>query len=281
MDLQLDDGRWFRVTVDLMGSNPEGPEHFVHLVRDITEVKKQEQDLISARKSKAFGLLSGGIAHDYNNLLSIIMGNLSLMRDDLTGSFHQEILKDIENACEQSKNLTHQFLTLSEAWSMEKSPCDIKPILQSAIDDVLQTRQLTVSLDIDSPHTTLEGNWTQLQTAFQHIILNAAEAMTETGNLCIQVALTTRFRDMGRNQSGIQIVFTDTGKGIDPGEISNIFDPYYSSKQLSARKGRGLSLSVTKAIITKHGGDITVDSASGKGTTVRVFLPVSTFKTDA
>ncbi|MCF8077278.1 MAG: PAS domain S-box protein [Desulfotignum sp.] len=122
MELKLEDGRWIRVLVDPIGSNPDGPERFVHVVRDITDAKKQEQNLISARKSRAFSLLAGGIAHDYNNLLSIIMGNISLLQYDLTESVHQEILEDIENACEQSKSLTHQFHTLSEGWCMEKIP---------------------------------------------------------------------------------------------------------------------------------------------------------------
>ncbi|MCF8077277.1 MAG: response regulator [Desulfotignum sp.] len=139
---------------------------------------------------------------------------------------------------------------------------------------------MSVSLDIDNSYTPLEGNQKKLETAFQNIILNAAEAMPETDQLCIQVSLTSKFRGMSGQQPGIQIVFTDTGKGIDPEDIPNIFDPYFSSKQLGIQKGKGLGLSVAMAIITRHGGDITVDSAIGKGTTVFVYLPVSTFITD-
>ena len=274
MELQLENGRWFRVFVDPIGSSPDEPERFVHVVRDITDAKKQEQDLISVRKFKAFSLLAGGLAHDFNNLLSVIVGNISLLNYDLKGALHQEVLKDIENACEQSKKLTQQFLTLSEGLGMEKSPCDIKPILQSAIDNVLLAMPLSVSLDIDSPRTILEGDRIKLETAFHNIILNAAEAMPETGKLSIQVSLVSRFSAMGGRQSGIQIVFTDMGKGIDPGDMSNIFDPYFSYKQMGTQKGRGLGLSVAKAIITKHGGDIIVNSTLGKGTTVSVHLPV-------
>ena len=280
MELQLEDGRWVRVTVDPIGGNPDGPARFVHVVRDISDVKKREQDFVSARKSEAFSLLSGGIAHDYNNLLSIIMGNISLLRDELTDSFHQQFLDEADRACELSKNLTHQFLTLSNGWFMNKSSCDLKTILQSAVDEVLQNRQLTVSMDIDSPHTTMEVDRTKLQIAFHNIILNAAEAMTKNGKLCIQVALTSKFCGMGDGKSGIQIVFADTGKGIDPDDTSKIFDPYFSSKQLGIQKGRGLGLSVAKAVITKHGGEITVESVAKKGTTVSVYLPHSTFKTD-
>jgi len=280
MDLQFKDGRWVRITLDPIGSEPEGPERFVHVVRDITDVKKQEQDLISAQKSEAFSLLSGGIAHDYNNLLSIIMGNISLLRDELTESFYQEVLEDVERACEQSKNLTHQFLTLSEGWLMEESSCDLKTVLQSAIDDVRQIKQLDVSMDIDSPHPPMEVDQTQLQMAFRNIILNAAEAMPDNGKLLIQVMRTSKFCDINGKKSGLQIVFADTGKGIKPSDISKIFDPYFSSKQLGVQKGRGLGLSVAKAVIAKHGGDITVESTSRKGTLVKVYLPVSIFKSD-
>jgi nitrogen-specific signal transduction histidine kinase len=261
------------VSVDPM-KNENSPELFVHIIRDITDIKIREKEILSARKAEAFSTLSGGIAHDYNNILSVIWGNISLLREDITDALHLELFDEVEKACEQAKSLTQKFITLSKGAILKKEPHSLQDILTEVIKEIGDTRGVKVLLEIPDPFPSVEVDPENLKIAFHNIIRNSLEAIPGQGQLKIRATRKSfAFEDQDR-QSRVNIVFEDTGEGIVQSDLANIFDPYFTTKEMGTIKGAGLGLAVSKSIIKKHGGSIQVESGIGKGTRVRVSLPL-------
>ncbi len=141
MEFKTGYNRWLEVTVDPIETGPNN-KRFVHIVRDITVAKDRENELILARKAKAFSVLSGGIAHDYNNLLTIIWGNISLLREEMTDPQQAEFFDEAEKACRQARDLTHQFITLSHGAILKKTLSPVEDILNLVIKKAGETKIL-------------------------------------------------------------------------------------------------------------------------------------------
>lgn len=141
MEFKTGYNRWLEVTVDPIETGPNN-KRFVHIVRDITVVKDKENELVLARKAKAFSVLSGGIAHDYNNLLTIIWGNISLLREEMTDPQQAEFFDEAEKACRQARDLTHQFITLSHGAILKKTLSPVEDILNLVIKKAGETKIL-------------------------------------------------------------------------------------------------------------------------------------------
>lgn len=181
MEFQHKDGRWLRSTVHPIISTSHEP-HVVHVVRDITDVKEREKETVFARKNEAFHLLAGGIAHDYNNILSVIWGNIFLLKEDVADSSLIQYLEEAEKACEQARILTHKFLTLSQKGYIEKSVFDLCCILRAVLEEVPETRKIQYSLSLCQEPLTVEMDQKQMETVFRNIILNAVESMPSGGS---------------------------------------------------------------------------------------------------
>ena len=115
--------RWVQVVVEPIRDTPDNNKQFVHIVKDISELKKKEQEIVAARKTEAFSVLAGGLAHDFNNLLAIIRGYISLVETELSDPYLLDSLHEADTACEQAKDLTHHFLTLSKGAVLQKTAC--------------------------------------------------------------------------------------------------------------------------------------------------------------
>ncbi|MBM9518914.1 PAS domain S-box protein [Desulforhopalus vacuolatus] len=278
MEIYLKDSdRWVNVTVDPIrdGSNQE---LFVHVVRDITEIKNREYEILSARKAEAFSILAGGIAHDYNNLLSVIWGNISFLREEITDGVHQKFLDDTENACRQARNLTHQFITLSEGALFNKNLNFVEDILNTAIKKTENTKNVKISVHLQDKIPAIEVDPFYLEIAFRNIIQNSLEAILDDGKIEIQAEIETFTSEDEINSKRLKLSFTDNGRGIPEYNLENVFDPYFTTKEMGAQKGAGLGLSVSKSIIKKHGGDIQIYSKINNGSMVTIRLPVPELK---
>jgi two-component system, cell cycle sensor histidine kinase and response regulator CckA len=119
------------VLVDPINNIQNSDEYMVHVMRDITDSKIREQKAFAAMKAEAFRILAGGLAHDYNNLLMAIWGNISLLKYETNEMTQQELIEEAEKACELAKSLTHQFIVLSKGAMINKSECDIQKLLRA------------------------------------------------------------------------------------------------------------------------------------------------------
>ncbi len=274
-EFQSENGRWWNVLVNPIESVKTNDKLTVHVVRDITDSKIREQKLLISRKAEAFRILAGGLSHDFNNLLTVIWGNIALLKNKITDQMQDEFIKKAENACELARSLTQKFinLSMSKGAIINKSKCDIKKVLSTAVQISLKTKEVSISFDYPSVLPMLEFDIEQMLAVFQNIIVNAAEAMPDGGKLNIKAEIVSNRQDNQKDVNFLEISFEDTGTGIPESDLPKVFDPYFTTKAMGVQKGVGLGLADAQAIVTRHGGNIYIDSAVGKGTTVIVSLP--------
>lgn len=274
---QLD--RWMLITVDPVTDERGEIIGAVHIVRDRTEGKRLEEELIKAQKLESIGMLAGGIAHDFNNILTAIMGNISLaeMRVD-TGDGVKRHLMEAEKATLRAKDLTRQFLTFSKGGGPIKRVDSLSRVIREATNLALTGSNVKGVFDLADDLRLVEFDEDQIKQAVSNIISNAREAMPEGGIVSVDAEnIRIGEKDNHPPISGDYVLISvrDKGVGIPEKHLSQIFDPYFSTNERGTRKGMGLGLTTTFSIIQKHGGYIRVDSENGKGTLVRIYLPAT------
>ncbi len=247
---------------------------------DITRQVDTENRLRQAMKMEAIGQLTGGISHDFNNLLAIISGNLELIQERLgpdteVNGFIEPALR----AAGRGADLTQYLLAFSRQQPLNPRPTDINRLI-AAMTDPLR-RSLGERVDIEV--VLAAGGWlaqvdpTQMENAILNLALNARDAMKEGGKLTVETANATldreyadRFEDV-RPGRYLMVSVSDEGTGIPPGLIDRVFDPFVTTKEVG--QGSGLGLSMVYGFVKQTGGHIRLYSEVGKGTTVRMYLP--------
>lgn len=260
------------------------------VLRDIGERRRIEAERLAlerqvqhTQKLESLGVLAGGIAHDYSNLLMAILGNLDLARFDMEpGHPAQEPLGDAERAARRAADLTRQLLVYAGKSTMVTRPLDLSRL----VEEIAQLLQLSVGrlidfdLRLDHELPLLEGDPAQLQQIVLNLTTNASEAI---GRRAGTIALTTGVRACDAaelSQSRLEprpapgmfvaLAVSDSGGGMDPATSARLFEPFFTTKQM----GRGLGMAAVLGIVRMHGGAITVASEPGRGTTVTVLFPV-------
>ncbi len=255
-------------------------EEFVSLFKAfnmmINELEDRQEQLVQARKISAIGTFTSGIAHELNNPVNNIVLTAEALKEDLGSIDQQEALGMIQDIIIQSDRASEIIRNLLD-FSRSEKPEMISISIASVIDDTLKLvrNQLLLSgvdQDVDVPEDlpTVYGDYKSLQQVFLNLFLNAVQAMANGG------LLTVRGTELNQGKF-VRIFVTDTGQGIDPGDLHHIFDPFFTTKEVG--KGTGLGLSVTYGIIQKHGGTIEAQSRQGVGTTFVVTLPAEKNKT--
>jgi PAS domain S-box-containing protein len=251
---------------------------------DIDDEKRADESLRETQKLESLGLLAGGIAHDFNNLLTGVIGNASLLAEELPDASTQaETVQGLIDAAERMARLTSQMLAYSgrghfviEAVDLSKQVVQITTLIQASIP-----KNVDLRLSLASNLPLVDVDVSQLQQVIMNLVINAAEAVG-TGSGSVQ--LSTSVETVGDEElradvthstpaAGTYVLLTveDTGSGMDEATRARIFDPFFTTKFT----GRGLGLSSVLGIVRGHKGLITVDSQPGAGTTFRVFLPAS------
>ena len=235
--------------------------------RDEAAIRLRDRELQQAQKMEAVGQLAGGIAHDFNNLLTVMQGGVQLARRRLDDPSHVErCLDHIEQASNRSAALIRQLLTFSRSQPQERRRVDVnhvlvemQPMLRRLIDERIE---LVVLPDAQPCH--IEGDPTQIGQLLMNLVLNAQDAIAGQGSVRVTTA--------GEQQT-VKITVQDDGEGMSEETQTRIFEPFFTTK--SSERGTGLGLAVCFSIVQAHGGEISVQSALGGGTTFLIRLPMA------
>ena len=251
------------------------------MVRDVTDRVHLEERLREAQKMEAVGQLAGGVAHDFNNLVTGILCHANLIRDAATpGEAVHEAAKTIEEAARRAAELTGQLLGFARRGKLENVPVDLAAAIAAAVTLVGPTlgEKVRVSRRIRTPRPLAMGDPGQLQQVVLNLVLNARDAMPDGGELAFQVDETeldaaAAARPDAAPGRYVVLSVSDTGRGIAAEVRHRIFEPFYTTKPPG--QGLGMGLAVVYGIVRNHGGWVEVESEVGRGTTLRVHLPAA------
>ncbi len=253
----------------------KGQKLLVGIIKDITERKLMEQELLKSQKLKSIGILAGGIAHDFNNILTAIMGNLSLakMSAKSEDKVYQRIVES-EHASMRARDLTQQLLIFSRGGAPVKETVSLASLIEESVTFTLRGSKVRCDLSLPEDLWPVEVDTGQISRVIHNMVVNASQAMPEGGavyvsadNLLIESSTTLPLSE-GRY---VRLVIKDEGVGISREILPNIFDPYFTTKQ----DGSGLGLATAYSIISRHEGHITVESEMGHGAAFSLYLPAS------
>ena len=230
------------------------------------------------RQLESIAALSGGIAHDYNNLLTAIMGNISLAQEHVKSDCKlSDLLEHALAASRIAKILTRRLITFSKGGHPTRKPSDIVGVIENTAAFSLSGSNIRCEWGSSNGTWSASIDPQQIGQAIHNLMINAAESMPSGGTVFINFENTTSDSPNSILAPGryIDIAIRDQGVGIPAEHIEKIFDPYFSTKAKGAIKGTGLGLSISHSIISNHGGEITVCSRVGMGTTFHVLLPAA------
>jgi PAS domain S-box-containing protein len=249
------------------------------LFQDLRFQAEQERMLLKHRHLETIVALSGGIAHDYNNLLTAILGNLSLAIADLD-SDHPLFgpLDQAQAAALVAKDLTRRLITFSRGGSPQKEAFHLGPLVEGAVRFALSGSGCVADFSFPPDLWMVEADKSQVGQAIHNIVINAREAMAGGGIVRVEGAnqrLESRRYGLVPGRY-VRIAVQDEGEGIPERLLPMVFDPYFSTKPMADCRGAGLGLSIANSIIARHGGAVSVDSRLACGTRVNIFLPATT-----
>ena len=274
-------------TVDL----PDGTRGILVVSNDITDRKAAEAERLElerarlrGQKLESLGILAGGIAHDFNNLLTVILGHLDLARHHVPQpSPVRHSLEEIGAAASRAADLTRQMLAYSGRGRFVAQPVHLGALVTETLQvlTLSASRNICIHLDIAEDLPGFEGDTPQIVQVLKSLLVNAAEAIPDHGG-SIRVALRTvecTARELARSRTDtpippgrfVAMEVSDTGVGMGEEVLQKMFEPFFSTKFA----GRGLGMAAVLGIVRGHNGALFVDSAPGRGTTVRVLFPVA------
>lgn len=270
---------YLRLTrVPHIGDDGEVLGYFI-IILDMTVHHEREIRLRQSQKMEAIGQLSGGIAHEFNNLLMVIVGNLEMAMDSVTDDAARKFSSTAMRGAMRGAELTSQLLAFSRKQDLRVEPMDLNSLVNGMREMLQRTLGETVSVESN----LVDGAWSVLadrglmENALLNLSLNARDAMSRGGRITITTLnqsvddqLLSKHPDAAPGDY-VMLEVADTGSGISPEDIDHVFEPFFTTKDVG--EGTGLGLSMVHGFIEQSGGFVDIDSQTGKGTSVRVYLP--------
>ncbi|MGD8242062.1 MAG: PAS domain S-box protein [Desulfobacterales bacterium] len=276
-------GEKFWVEVNAVKITWEGRPATLNFIRDIDDQKKLEAEFQHARKMEAVGTLAGAIAHNFNNLLMAIQGNVSLLLlDTEEGDPRLEEFRKIQEHVENGSQLTSQLLGYARKGKYRIRGLDLNELVTRTVASFRKTHpHITIAANRGADLYTIAGDRGQLNHVLLNVFKNAADAMPDGGELFVKTMNVNDGQIRRRNYKikpgeYVLTMVADTGVGMEQKIRRRIFEPFFTTKELG--RGTGLGLASAYGIIKGHGGYIDVDSQRGYGTTFFIYLPASSRK---
>jgi PAS domain S-box-containing protein len=273
---------WASVVIDAI-RDPKGQLlGFAKVTRDLTERRATEERLRQSQKTEAIGQLSGGLAHDFNNMLAVITGNIEALQrrlpDGADGKLARRLTNSALRGAERAAVLTHRLLAFARRQPLDPKPTPVNALIAGMSEMLRRTLGETVALE-----TVLAGGlWltfvdaNQLESSLVNLAINARDAMPAGGRLTIEAAnvyLDDKYSAPAEISPGqyVGIFVSDTGTGMAPEVVAKAFDPFFTTKKIG--QGTGLGLAQVYGFVKQSGGHIRIYSELGTGTTVKLYLP--------
>ena len=258
---------------------------------DISDKKHMELQLIHAQKMETIGELAGGVAHDFNNILTGITGNISMLKYTTDEKKRIQYINTLENIAERARDLTQQMLVFTKRNEGKPEHISLNQVIREVIDMSIKSIPKNIKIDCNTngKDYAVFIDHTHLTQVLLNLIVNAKDAIGDDQEGLITISMSQILVDkdskrqflLGSIGKYAHIEVKDNGIGMNNQTLSKIFDPFFSTKQKGPDKGTGLGLSIAYNIIKNSGGGIQVSSAEGKGSTFSVLLPVSKLKEKA
>lgn len=236
-------------------------------LRDIAQRRIAEQRMAQTQKLEAIGQLTGGVAHDFNNLLTVIIGGLNMLLKRIEDPKQREIAEHMLDAAKRGDRLTKQLLAFSRGKRMELAPVDLHQ-LAPGMEELLRRSvgaDVTIAFELADDARWVRSDANQLELAILNLVINARDAMPTGGRIII----STRTSDT--RDDFIELAVTDTGLGMPREVAERAMEPFFTTKP--AGKGTGLGLAQVFGAARQSGGDVEIDSAPDRGTSIRLLLP--------
>ncbi len=249
------------------------------VAQDVTELNRLESSLVQAQKVKTIGNLTGGVAHDFNNILAVISGNLELLDEAVSDASARKYIATSQHAVQLGAELTHQLLAFARKQPLRPEILDLSRLVRESLS-LLRT---SVGESVDLEFVADGGLWrtevdkAQLEASLLNLVINARDAMPDGGKLTIEVSnarLDRHYADLHEEvQAGqyVCIAISDSGCGMSEATISQALEPFFTTKDVG--KGTGLGLPMAFGFVKQSGGHLKIYSELGRGTTVKLYLP--------
>jgi PAS domain S-box-containing protein len=278
---------WERETIAPVKNKAGDITHYIAIKEDITEMRRLEEQLRQAQKMEAIGTLAGGVAHDFNNILTAIIGYGSMVKMKLKSEDPlRESVDQILAASDRAAHLTHGLLAFSRKQLLNPRPVDVNDIVRN-VEKLLRRiigEDITLSTQLTEKSLVAMADSVQIEQVLMNFATNARDAMPQGGSLRIstqEIDLGEDFVAMhgvGKPGRHALMAVSDTGQGMDERTREKIFDPFFTTKEPG--KGTGLGLAIVYGIIKQHNGTINVYSEPGKGSTFKIYLPLIVTETE-
>ena len=256
------------VDVEVSGArfvDEEGPAILI-MLRDVSERKRLQDQLRRTERVAELGTLASGMAHEIGTPMNVILGRAEYLMDRVTEEPIKRGLRTIITQVERITKVMNQLLSFARRKAPQRIPLDLRTVIEDGMEmfqERLASNQIRIKMEMAEPCPMVLADADQMSQVLLNLVMNALHAMPEGGTLRVGLELE---RPM------VKLTIVDTGHGIPPEAIGNIYDPFFTTKEFG--KGTGLGLTVVKGIIEEHQGTIVVESEEGKGTRFTVLLPM-------
>lgn len=243
---------------------------------DVTEARRLREQRVRMQKLESVGILAGGLAHDFNNMLMGIAGSLAVLKLREQDEKKLHWITQAEKSCSAAAEVTSRLITFARGGDPVMRAMDISGLISAVLEMDNASGMLEIKLDIADNIPQVMGDERQLGQVLRNLLENAREAVASGGNIdvsCGMAANGTAVKAGLKEGRYVQVMVHDTGRGIGPESLGKIFDPYFSTKEMGSQKGQGLGLTICHSIIKNHGGVIFAESDPARGTTFTFLLP--------